>query len=86
MKTIGFLPVVLTIYTKTLAKIDLFSYHKYTGDMVKPSRFPTGEWARERKKKRAILVQANRSIEELEGNISELKRKVKLSFVFVSAY
>jgi len=44
----------------------------------KTSRFPIGEWAQQRKEKRQVLVQGNRSIEELEGNVTELKRKARL--------
>lgn len=40
------------------------------------SRFPIGEWARQRKEKQQVLVEANKSIQELEGKITELKRKV----------
>ena len=40
------------------------------------SRYPIGEWARQRKEKRQVLVEANKSIQELEGKINELKRKV----------
>ena len=41
------------------------------------SRFPIGEWARQRKEKRQVLVEANKSIQDLEGKITELKRKVR---------
>ena len=41
------------------------------------SRFPIGEWARQRKEKRQVLVEANKSIQDLEGKITELERKVR---------
>lgn len=41
------------------------------------SRFPIGEWARQRKEKRQVLIEANKSIQELEGKITELKRKAR---------
>ena len=41
------------------------------------SRFPIGEWARQRKEKRQVLVEANTCIQELEGKITELKRKAR---------
>ena len=57
----------------------------------KRERFPIGEWAREIKDKRNILLQANESIqnmqheidvaknsyENLKGKVNELKRKVR---------
>lgn len=45
--------------------------------MLGTSRFPIGEWARQRKEKRQVLVEANKSIQDLEGRITELKRKVR---------
>ena len=41
------------------------------------SRFPNGEWADQRKEKRQVLFEANKSIQDLEGKITELKRKVR---------
>ena len=41
------------------------------------SRFPIGEWADQRKEKRQVLFEANKSIQDLEGKITELKRKVR---------
>ena len=63
-------------------------------------RFPIGEWARERKKKRGILVEANRCIQELnkktettsseikelEGRIHSLQRKVTYKMNFISCF
>lgn len=45
--------------------------------MLGTSRFPIGEWARQRKEKRQVLVEANKSIQDLEGRITELNRKVR---------
>ena len=50
-------------------------------------RFPIGKWARQRKREWQVLVEVNKSIQELEGKITELKRKVyELIFGFVTAY
>lgn len=46
--------------------------------MLEASRFPIGDWAWRRKGKRQVLVEANKSIQELERKITEVKRKVSL--------
>ena len=40
------------------------------------SRYPIGVWARQRKEKRQVLVEANKSIQELEEKFTELNTKV----------
>lgn len=75
MKTIG--PVVLTIYTENLAEIDLFlpKLHRRDVGDITFSHWRVGT-AKEGETTGFILVEANKSIQELEGKITELKRKV----------
>ena len=49
------------------------------------SRFPIGEWARQRKEKRQVLVEANESIQDLEGKRAE-EKELKIIDFWLSDY
>ena len=66
----------MTIYTENLADI-AFVLPKLHRRDVADLTFSIGEWVRQRKEKRQVLVEANKSIQDLEGKITELKRKVR---------
>ena len=66
----------MTIYTENLADI-AFVLPKLHRRDVADLTFSIGEWARQRKEKRQVLVEANKCIQDLEGKITELKRKVR---------